>query len=364
MRTLAIMLMMLVFYTGLALANEPPQVINVRAVQRTDTTLVDITYDLADADGDTLFVSVAILDSAGVDTVRQAVTFSGDVGAGVRSGVGKNIVWNVGSDLPDTFRKYVAVVTAGDGPFPGGGGLGEMIRATLLGGATMDFVYIAPGTFTMGSPDSEEGRSSDEGPQHQVTISQGFYLGKYEVTQAQWQAVMGTTPWLGQNNVQANPDNPTVYVSWNDAQQFVHKLNVTAGDSLYRLPTEAEWEYACRAGTTSRWSFGDDESKLGEYAWYSDNYQGYAQKVGTKLANPWGLFDMHGNVWEWCLDRYGDYVSSTQVDPQGPVSGSSRVGRGGSFYNYAQSTRSAFRIAGAPDFTNRGIGFRLLRRTN
>ena len=123
----------------------------------------------------------------------------------------------------------------------------------------------------MGSPSTEVGRDSDEGPQHEVTISKGFYLGKYEVTQGQWQAVMGTTPWSGQSYVQVDADNPAVYVSWNDVQSFVQALNEAAKDSLYRLPTEAEWEYACRAGTTERWSFGDDESKLKDYAWYDVN---------------------------------------------------------------------------------------------
>ena len=137
-------------------------------------------------------------------------------------------------------------------------GVGEL-TVDLPGGATMKFVRIEPGTFMMGS---------NEWPQqHQVTISKGFYLGKYEITQAQWQDVMGTTPWDGQRNVQNSPNHPAVYISWNDVQAFVHQLNQVAGDSLYRLPTEAEWEYACRAGTTTRWSFGDDESLVEDYAW-------------------------------------------------------------------------------------------------
>jgi formylglycine-generating enzyme required for sulfatase activity len=228
----------------------------------------------------------------------------------------------------------------------------------------MEFVYIPPGKFLMGSLSSEPGRSSDEGPQHEVTITQGFYLGKYEVTQGQWESVMGTRPWSGQDYVQENPDHPTVYVSWNDAQAFVTKLNQAAGSDLYRLPAEAEWEYACRAGTTTRWSFGDDQDRLGEYAWYTANawYAGkqYAQKVGTKKPNPWGLYDMHGNVWEWCQDWYGPYSSSPHVDPTGRLSGSRRVVRGCSFHG--GSSRSANRSRRTPSCRNGYLGLRLLMR--
>jgi formylglycine-generating enzyme len=242
---------------------------------------------------------------------------------------------------------------------------GQVVYETRV---EMVFTYIPNGTFTMGSPSSESGHSSTEGPQHEVTISKGFYLGKYEVTQGQWQAVMSTTPWAGRDYVQVSPSNPAVYVSWNDAQDFVQRLNAAAGDSLYRLPTEAEWEYACRAGTTKRLSFGDDESKLTDYAWYDVNTwnvgERYAHQVGTKLANPWGLFDMHGNVWEWCLDWYGyGYSTGAQTDPPGPVSGSHRVIRGGSFRDVARLTRSTLRGAGSPGYRYFGfVGFRLLRR--
>jgi len=226
-------------------------------------------------------------------------------------------------------------------------------------------VWIEPGTFTMGSPSSEPGRWDDEGPQHEVTISRGFYLGKFEVTQGQWQAVMGTRPWAGESYVRENPNHPAVYISWNDVQAFIQKWNEAAEDSLYRLPTEAEWEYACRAGSVTRWSFGDDESQLGEYAWYRDNAwdvgEEYAHAVGTKLPNPWGLYDMHGNVWEWCKDGYGSYSSDAQVDPLGPAAGSFRVSRGGYFYNFARFTRSAFRNYYTPDDRYFYFGARLLR---
>ena len=227
------------------------------------------------------------------------------------------------------------------------------ITVELPGGATMEFVWIEPGTFTMGSPDSELGRDPDEGPQHEVTISQGFYLGKYEITQGQWEVVMtGDTPWAGKEYVKENPNHPAVYISWEDMQAFISKLNQAAGSSVYRLPTEAEWEYACRAGTETRWSFGDDETLLGNYAWYNDNTwnvgEKYAHEVGTTLPNPWGLYDMHGNVYEWCQDWwYRVYTTEAQKDPTGPSSGSHRTVRSGGFYSVftADRTRSANRDA-------------------
>ena len=261
-------------------------------------------------------------------------------------------------EVESAFDEVVVMVTS----LPA---LGQELTVDLPGGATIEFVRIEPGTFRMGSPSSEVGRDDDECPQHEVTISQGFYLGKYEVTQGQWEAVMGTTPWSGEGYVQANPNHPAVYVSWSDAQEYIAKLNTAAGVNIYRLPTEAEWEYSCRAGTTTRWSFGEGESQLGEYAWYRDNAwdigEKYAHAVGTKLPNPWGLYDMHGNVWEWCEDWYGDYSSSAQTDPTGPSSGSSRVVRGGYFSTRAHGVRSALRNYYSPDDRNSYVGFRLLR---
>ena len=237
----------------------------------------------------------------------------------------------------------------------------------LPGDAEIEMVWIEPGTFMMGSPPSEPGRYDNEGPQHEVTITRGFYLGKYELTQGQWESVMGTRPWEGQDRVQEDPDNAASYISWNDAQAFIAKLNEVEGREVYRLPTEAEWEYVCRAGTTTRRSFGDDESQLGQYAWYRDNAwkvgERYAHAVGTKLPNPWGLYDMHGNVYEWVQDWYGSYTSDAQTDPTGPATGSLRVARGGSINSYAHRyMRSAFRSYRAPGDRYDVCGARLLRQ--
>ena len=235
----------------------------------------------------------------------------------------------------------------------------------LPGDAEIEMVWIEPGTFMMGSPDTDDIAGDDEKPQHEVTITQGFYIGKYELTQGQWENVMGTTPWVGKNNVQENSNNPAVYISWEEIQTFIAALNAAEGGEVYRLPTEAEWEYACRAGTTTRYSFGDDRLQLGQYAWCSDNAfdigEKYAHTVGTRLPNPWGLYDMHGNVWELVQDWYGSYSSDAQTDPQGLLSGSKRVGRGGDFGLYSQSTRSAFRGTATPWYHSVIIGTRLVR---
>ena len=244
------------------------------------------------------------------------------------------------------------------------------IKVDLPGGATMVFVWIEPGTFAMGS--LEIGPPTwhlvNERPQHEVRIAEGFYLGKYEITQAQWESVLGTRPWEGRDWVNEGAEYPAVYISWNDVQDLIHRLNETAEDSLYRLPTEAEWEWACRAGTTTQWYLGDDPASLEDYAWYMENAtlanQTFAHEVGSKFPNAWGLCDMHGNVWEWCWDWYSEdyYSNSPSVSPTGPASGTQRVLRGGGFFVPAELVRSAVRSGAEPDFHWSGnLGARLLR---
>jgi formylglycine-generating enzyme required for sulfatase activity len=196
---------------------------------------------------------------------------------------------------------------------------------TLRNSIGMEFVLIPAGTFQMGSDDSEA--YNNERPAHTVRITQPFYLGKYEVTQGQWQAVMGSNP----SRFTGDPNRPVEQVSWEDVQEFIRRLNAREGGATYHLPTEAEWEYAARAGTTSRWSFGDTARQLGRYGWYEENAGGQTHPVGQLQPNPWGLYDMHGNVWEWVQDWYAEdyYRRGTAVDPAGPSSGSSRVHRGG-----------------------------------
>jgi formylglycine-generating enzyme required for sulfatase activity len=219
----------------------------------------------------------------------------------------------------------------------------------------MEFVLIPAGTFQMGANDSEAG--NDEKPVHTVRITQPFYLGKYEVTQGQWQAVMGNNP----SEFTGDSNRPVEQVSWKEVQEFIRRLNSQEGGTTYRLPTEAEWEYAARAGTTSRWSFGEDAGQLGRYAWYSENARDQTDPVGQLQPNPWGLYDMHGNVSERVQDWYGPYTSGTAVDPAGPSSGSLRVARGGSWYGTARNCRSAYRDRVAPGARVGTLGVRLLR---
>ena len=219
----------------------------------------------------------------------------------------------------------------------------------------VEFVLIPAGSFLMGSGNDERDAADDEKPQHEVTISHPFLLGKYPVTQAQWLAVMGNKTRDFQGS-----DRPVENVSWDDALVFIRKLNAKERHNRYRLPTEAEWEYACRAGATGRYCFGDNKGGLGNYAWYADNSGGETHSVGQKRANAWGLHDMHGNIWEWCSDWYSNYCVDSVVDPQGPSSGENRVLRGGCSNIIARGCQSAFRSWAAPDTRSRNNGFRLV----
>ena len=221
----------------------------------------------------------------------------------------------------------------------------------------MEFVYIKPGTFMMGSPSGESGRDSDE-RQHRVTLTRGFYMQTTEVTQGQWKRVMESNPSRFKN---CGTDCPVEKVSWNDVQKFIGKLNQMEGGNKYRLPTEAEWEYAARAGSTTRFFFGNDDGQLGQYAWYSNNSGGKTHSVAQKKPNAWGLYDVHGNVWEWCQDWFGDYLSGSVTDPTGLSSGSYRGNRGGCWNNSARGCRSANRLRFTPGHSYFGLGFRLAR---
>jgi formylglycine-generating enzyme required for sulfatase activity len=233
---------------------------------------------------------------------------------------------------------------------------------TFTNSIGVEFVLIPAGSFTWGAEIQESKNAFDETirgkiPARKVSISKPFYLGKYEVTQEQWYAVMGNNPaefkgWK----------NPVEKVSWNDVQMFIQRLNAKEGTNKYRLPTEAEWEYAARAGTKSMYSFGDDLGQAGQYAWYKDNSGVRTHPVGQKQPNPWGLYDMHGNVWEWVQDWYGNYPRSAVTDPVGPSGGDRRVLRGGSWGYAGHYLRSARRGSDVPDGRRYGsYGFRLTR---
>jgi formylglycine-generating enzyme required for sulfatase activity len=223
----------------------------------------------------------------------------------------------------------------------------------------MKLRLIPAGEFMMGSPTTESDRIDTE-TQHRVSITKPFYLGVTEVTQEQYQKVMGKNP-----SQFKRPQNPVEKVSWAEAVEFCGKLSAMPAEKtsgyVYRLPTEAEWEYACRSGTTTAYGFGDDASRLGDYGWFEGNSDSSTHPVGEKKPNAWGLYDMHGNVWEWCQDWYGDYPSGSATDPTGATSGSIRAFRGGGWLFFARGCRSAYRIWCTPEYRSYGLGFRVLR---
>lgn len=231
----------------------------------------------------------------------------------------------------------------------------------------MEFVLVEAGTFQMGSPATEEGRDQDE-RLHPVRISQPFYLGKYEVTQAQWQMVMGgggemgpveDYPW---SFFECGPTCPVEGISYDDALEFVRRLNQAEKVQTYRLPTEAEWEYAARAGTQTAYNFGNDPANLQLYAWYDANAGRTPHPVGSKRHNAWGLYDMHGNVWEWVADWYGAYLPVSVTNPRGPYTSAVRVIRGGGWNNMTtRACRSANRLIVVPDARSAALGFRVAR---
>jgi formylglycine-generating enzyme required for sulfatase activity len=222
----------------------------------------------------------------------------------------------------------------------------------------MTFVLIPAGTFQMGSPVGEEGRSDNE-LQHQVTLSRPFHLQTTPVTQGQWERTMDNNPSYFD---ECGADCPVENVSWYDIQKFLAKLNQMEKTDAYRLPIEAEWEYACRAGNSTRFCWGDEDEDLKDYAWYSENSGGKTHRAGKKKPNVWGLYDMHGNVWEWCQDWYGEYPAGPVIDPPGPDTGTSRVLRGGSWGGGTWSLRSAVRNYGyGPGYRGVSFGFRVVR---
>ena len=308
-------------------------------------------------------------------------------------------VYGSSHDLHSTTNEYVAIRAQNHVGF---GPLSDTVQAGSApispSGSTwtdpnfsIEMVKISSGTFTMGSPNTETGHNTNEGPQHQVTISKDFYLGKYEVTQGQWEAVIDSaSPWpdtTPSSTYGLSTSHPAYYVGWSDINEvdgFLDKLNAAAGcdtsvlptdtstryhpdnvpSGCYRLPTEAEWEYSARAGTTTRFSHGDDEgySQLTNYAWYYDNSQNKTHAVGQKISNPWGLYDTYGNLWEWTYDWYGSYSSNSQIDPSGPSTGSLRVVRGGTWGKAAHSDAPGSAYRGRLSRFNRyeTVGFRLL----
>ncbi len=246
--------------------------------------------------------------------------------------------------------------------------MGRFYRVAALSTVNPDpdrLIGIPVGTFRMGSPASEVGRSANEGPQTQVTLTRGFFMGRYEVTQREYLSLIGSNP----SGFTGDTNRPVERVTWNEAANYCVQLTVRERSAgrlpegwTYRLPTEAEWEYASRAGSTNRFSYGEnpENTDLGNYAWFDLNSGGATHTVGGKLPNAWGLHDVAGNVFEWCSDRYGNYSGGNVADPQGPASGSNRVYRGGSYFREAIQCRSAFRGNLGPTERYNRFGFRVV----
>ena len=250
---------------------------------------------------------------------------------------------------------------------------GTVRVVTLPGGATMEIIWCAPGTFEMGSPVGEDGRFENEVP-HQVTLTRGFWLGKHEVTQRQWESVMRSN-----HSRFRNPDSPVENISWHDCATFIKRVNAALGGAA-RFPTEAEWEYACRAGTQTPFNTehsldADDANFYGHYPYeieenyFNDSvlearpglYRQTTVAVGSFYESRWGLYDMHGNVNEWCWDYYGAYDLQDTVDPSGADSGTRHVYRGGGWNDFGKNMRSAYRAAGQSDLKAANLGVRLVR---
>ncbi len=247
----------------------------------------------------------------------------------------------------------------------GGSADSNQAEKKILNSVAMEFVYVSPGSYVRGSPPSEPGREIDE-KQQPVTLENGFYIQTTEVTQGQWKAIMGVLPLY---IIKCKEKCPVERVSWDDAQEFINKLNKIEEPHNYRLPTEAEWEYASRAGSKTSFANGeisvltcDYDTKLGEIGWYCGNSKNYPHHlVGQKNPNAWGLYDMHGSVWEWCSDWYDHYPSESVTNPTGPSSGTERVMRGGGIADNARSCRSGNRHSLRPDIIFSNIGFRIVR---
>ncbi len=403
----------LLISTALAVFAADPVVSNVRSSQRAGTKLVDIYYDVSDADGNQQAVTIAVTVNG---SPIAAGSFTGNVGPGVTPGNNRHIVWDAGADWNGQYSTAVRfAITANDGTTSGdylvidlGAGPSassypvSYLSAVPSGGWTDEYKTtklvmrrIPAGTFMMGSPTDELGRNSDE-TQHQVTLTKDFYIGVFEVTQRQWELVMGNRPSYFNNatyyqtrpveqvsyyDIRENPNNTAISPNWPQSSQvhadsFMGKLRAKTGLGTLDLPTESQWEYACRAGTTAALNSGynltnvNSDAHMAAVGRYACNGgSGYSQgcapsagtaTAGTYQANQWGLYDMHGNVWEWCLDWYGTYPGAVQ-NPEGAASGSYRVFRGGSWYYFAGHCRSAYRFLNDPSYRYYGLGFRLSR---
>ena len=271
----------------------------------------------------------------------------------MKESVGAGIMNQQQSENQQSSNTYVASSTNSSSGSPSVASGSNTISIPVKNGISIEMVKVEAGTFMMGATSEMKDSYGWEKPVHQVTLTNDYYMGKYEVTQALWEAVMGSNPscFKGDNL-------PVEKMSWNDCQEFISKLNSMTGRK-FRLPTEAEWEYAARGGKKSRSYQYSGSSNISDVAWYDGNSVNKTHPVGTKQANELGIYDMSGNVYEWCHDWYGSFSSSSQTNPTGADSGSSRVFRGGSWYGNARYCRLSFRDCTPPDCRGYNLGLRL-----
>ncbi len=299
--------------------------------------------------------AIIAIEAAGLAVATVTEEYNFDVNAGIVFQISPNAGTTV------EFGTTVELIVSKGKPIPG-----DTETTLLPGDVPLEMVWIPKGTFMMGrNPDEQDSRPNED-PQHEVALP-GFWMAKYELTKGQWEALMGTAPWLQEDGVIDEPDSAAVYISWEDAQSFITKLN-TLTDEAFRLPSEAEWEYACRANTATSYYWGNDPSYLSDYAWWQNNTayanESYAHEVGQKLPNAFGLYDMSGNVWEWCEDdTHSDYTDapadgSAWVDSP---RGLKRVGRGGCWSFNGIHCRSAYRTFITASGVCNYLGFRLVR---
>lgn len=345
---------LLVVWLLRAMAAEPV-VSNVRVEHRSRPAEFEVVYDLEDADGDELAIGISASDNSGKTYRVLTNGLSGDVGPGIKPGRDRRIVWR------GPVEQFV----------------GERVQLRFLVAARdihpmEGMVAIGPGRFSMGSPESEVAREHDEGPLTEVVLSRRFWLARHEVTQREWESLMGNNP----SRFRQSPDLPVEEVSWEEASAYCRRLTQREREAgrlptgyEYRLPTEAEWEYACRAGTTTATAFGDHLDSTQANLDGSSPYnvtsngpnRGRPATVGSYPANAWGFHDMHGNVWEWCFDWYSDRLPGGDVtDPHGPQKGIYRAVRGGGWSSAAKYCRSSYRRSGlSPSHSDSHIGFRV-----
>jgi formylglycine-generating enzyme required for sulfatase activity len=332
----------------LAAANTPPEIRNLKVQQRPGTYLVDVTFDLVDPDSyNGVFLGMEASVDNGATFNLPAKTATGDLGL-VKPGTGKKVVWDAFTDWPDKYTPNAKVRIVAADSLPMGPGRGPD-----------GFVWIPPGKFMMGSPENEAERESDEA-QYEVALSNGFWMCDHEVTQEEYEKVVGSNP-----SPVRGVNFPVDHVSWDDAVAYCKKLTElerAAGriteKQAYRLPTEAEWEYAARAGTTGS-RYGD----LDLIAWWSGNSRGQHNPAKQKLPNGWGLYDMLGSLWEWCSDWYGLYPTGFIGNPAGPaepIRGTLRVLRGGTWYYGSNHVRCADRYWAPPTQAHITVGFRIV----